>query len=350
MCARTVWVHPEKRESPTGACEPCEPCSQQRTFAPKSSFLLPRRNARRASSARRLRERATPAPAAESVTETAPRSMQSPRPAPLGAAPRPGLLAGKELSLFPPVRHASQAEASPWPERRTPLAFFDPRSPSSRLPLTGNPYDHATDDLRPALDDNRCARVWVRRQIGVQPKCPKTQEPVPSQPRRSGSNQRRFQPEAAPTHQPTARRRFQPTSPPRREAAPTHTSPHHTERRLQPTSPHHTERPFQRTHTPTGTAAWRRWRSGRGWRAPAAAAQACRRSSTRPCAPPWSPWRRRRRRRRQRLCSPPGPPGPPGPPSAPRARHRSRSGPPPRRRSAARGDCRRSSSPRLTPS
>ena len=213
---------PRKRESPTRACEPCEPCSQQRTFAPKSSFLLPRKIRPRrfvCLEAARARHRA---PAAESVTETAPRSMQSPRPAPLGAAPRPGLLAGKELSLFPPVRHASQAEASPWPERRTPLAFFDPRSPSSRLPLTGNPYDHATDDLRPALDDNRCARVWVRRQIGVQPKCPKTQEPVPSQPRRSGSNQRRLQP----------------------------TSPHHTERRPQPTSPHHTRggRSNARTH------------------------------------------------------------------------------------------------------
>ena len=96
--------------------------------------------------------------------------MQSPRRAPLGAAPRPGLLAGKELSLFPPVRHASQAEASPWPERRAPLAFFDPRSPSSRLPLTGNPYDHVTDDLRPALDDDRCGRVWMRMQICMEPK------------------------------------------------------------------------------------------------------------------------------------------------------------------------------------
>ena len=361
MCARMGAPR-----TPTGACEPCESCSQQRSFArkpPLLSFCSQERGA-----VVFARERATPAPAAESVTETAPRSMQSPRPAPLGAAPRPGLLAGKELSLFPPVRHASQAEASPWPERRTPLAFFDPRSPSSRLPLTGNPYDHATDDLRPALDDNRCARVWVRMQIGVQPKCPKTQEPVPSQPRRSGSNQRRFQPtspphgEAVPTHTSPHRteRRFQPTpahtarrggSNPRTPHGDGSNPPaHHAERRLQPTSPHHTERPFQRTHTPTGTAAWRRWRSGRGWRAPAAAAQACRRSSTRPCAPPWSPWRRRRRRRRQRLCSPPGPPGPPGPPSAPRARHRSRSGPPPRRRSAARGDCRRSSSPRLTPS
>ena len=234
------WVHPEKGRVLQGHA------SHARHTHNNVALLLNRalcsKEKYAASSRRRLRERATPAPAAESVTETAPRSMQSPRPAPLGAAPRPGLLAGKELSLFPPVRHASQAEASPWPERRTPLAFFDPRSPSSRLPLTGNPYDHATDDLRPALDDNRCARVWVRMQIGVQPKCPKTQEPVPSQPRRSGSNQRRFQPEAAPTHQPTARRRFQPTSPPRREAAPTHTSPHHTERRPQPTSPHHTRR------------------------------------------------------------------------------------------------------------
>jgi len=85
--------------------------------------------------------------------------MQSPRRSSLGAAPRPELLAGKELALFPPVRDASQAEASPWPERRAPLAFFDPRTPSSRLPLTGNPYDHATDDLRPALDDNRRERM-----------------------------------------------------------------------------------------------------------------------------------------------------------------------------------------------
>ena len=99
--------------------------------------------------------------------------MQSPRRSQLGAAPpslRPGLLAGRELALFPPVKHASQPEASPWPERRAPLAFFDPRSPSSRLPLTGNPYDHVTDDLRPALDDDRCGRVWMRMQICMEPK------------------------------------------------------------------------------------------------------------------------------------------------------------------------------------
>ena len=64
------------------------------------------------------------------------------------------VLAGKELRLLPPVRHASQAEASPWPERRAPLTFLDPRLPTSRLPLTGNPYGHAKDDL--ALDDSRC--------------------------------------------------------------------------------------------------------------------------------------------------------------------------------------------------
>ena len=64
------------------------------------------------------------------------------------------MLAGKELRLLPPVRHASQAEASPWPERRAPLTFLDPRLPTSRLPLTGNPYGHAKDDL--ALDDSRC--------------------------------------------------------------------------------------------------------------------------------------------------------------------------------------------------
>ena len=80
--------------------------------------------------------------------------MQSPRRSPPGPARRPEVLAGKELRLLPPVRHASQAEASPWPERRAPLTFLDPRLPTSRLPLTGNPY--AKDDLHLALDDSRC--------------------------------------------------------------------------------------------------------------------------------------------------------------------------------------------------
>ena len=92
-----------------------------------------------------------------------PRSMQSPRRSPPGPARRPEVLAGKELRLLPPVRHASQAEASPWPERRAPLTFLDPRLPTSRLPLTGNPYGHAKDDL--ALDDSRCE--WRGCGIGI---------------------------------------------------------------------------------------------------------------------------------------------------------------------------------------
>ena len=109
------------------------------------------------------------------------RSMQSPRRSPPGPAPRPEVLDGKELRLLPPVRHAPQAEASPWPERRAPLAFLDPRLPTSRLPLTGNPY--AKDDLHLALEDSRCewcCAAGLVQQICTEPNC-QAQACAPSQ-------------------------------------------------------------------------------------------------------------------------------------------------------------------------